>query len=456
MDSNKFRLFTIIMFAIILIFMCFSNDIKSLKTSSKYGFYSIILIIIVNILSTLYYSYISSRLYPKSFLHNFFINNNSSLNDINTSLSIIILSYSFHTYTFNLYEMIENKTPPKMMLSSNLGVLLSTFIYLFLSASVFIYFGQRLTIVDLAVEYSKTAFGTAVVLAFSFSVIMTFPISFFSLKNYFFYFLPYIWLFIKNPKKYLYSESDNNHKDEPLNKTKSFKRISIKTKSEIQDDNEIKKHKSKYNKIFNLVKNSFIKINPNDKELDVIDEEQERPSNCKKCNGLIINLNRIDSTTSNFHKDSVEGTEKKCTCSFSSDLGRNSDTAINNQDNNENNNCYDTQTQKSTVKIRESYDIIQQKEIADLKEEINNNFLDGILKTQGDDELENSDDENLEIIDHNEHEEDHEEDDHHDHPELSDISKFIVSLLLFASIFTICIYYTDLKYVRFLFRYYLY
>lgn len=187
---------TIIIF-VTLAFLSLTNNIKNLKFSAYYGFYSIIAMVLGCLSMIAYNSYIELRVNSLYFEFNYF--ELSSLALSLNQVSIVVLSFSFHTYTFSIYETIEKPTTKKMMICTSVGILLSMMIYLMIGGIIYISYGEMLRSQPNVVSViNKSSFGIFINIAFSINVIMSFPMSFFSVKSYTLYVLPLIWSWFRS------------------------------------------------------------------------------------------------------------------------------------------------------------------------------------------------------------------------------------------------------------------
>lgn len=178
-----------IIMIIVLVILSMSNNVKSLQSSSYYGFYAIVVMVGLSLLMVSITSLEEPRLEQLDFDFNYFSFQAGS----SQSIAVIILSFSFHTYTFSIYDCLEKPTTKKMMVSTSVGVLISTLCYLIIGSTIYVSYGEKIN------EYSKisdilgsTTIGFFINLAFCINVLMSFPISFFSVKSYAFYAIPLI------------------------------------------------------------------------------------------------------------------------------------------------------------------------------------------------------------------------------------------------------------------------
>ena len=169
--------------SIILIIYSYQNDISVIKKSASWGFGAIIFLLILIIRDLLVcsrlgilkeYSFIRIMDYKKDYI------------EIISNISCIILSFSFHSYTFSIYECLEkkNKNINTMMIISGIGIFLSMGIYLLIGSVVYVIYNDSINenyILNLK-DYPIQRYLQSI--AFVLNVLMSFPISFFSLRHY--------------------------------------------------------------------------------------------------------------------------------------------------------------------------------------------------------------------------------------------------------------------------------
>lgn len=198
-EASLVQEYFIIIFSVFLSFICFTDNIKSIKSSAKCGFYSILLIIILVGIYVLKESFFQRYHRNNTYVYNLF-SLKTDLTDFNNAIAIIILSFSFHTYTFSIYECLEEKTTENMMVSTRLGLIISTLSYLFVGSTLYLIYGKE--IMTYASNFTdllnQSTIGILINICYGFLVLMTFPISFYSVKNYIFYIVPYFKDFIKS------------------------------------------------------------------------------------------------------------------------------------------------------------------------------------------------------------------------------------------------------------------
>lgn len=197
--ESNLNLAVIIILFFILSFLCLSDNVKNLKFSAYYGFVSIILMVLTCLLITAFNSFFDGNYDSDLFTFNYFSISSHKKDDFLNRVATIILSFSFHTYTFSIYENLDDRTTKKMMVSTCIGVLISSLSYLTIGATIYFSFGEKIfnfedSIFEVLVT---TKGGFALIIFFAINVLMSFPISFFSVKAYALYALPLVWELIK-------------------------------------------------------------------------------------------------------------------------------------------------------------------------------------------------------------------------------------------------------------------
>lgn len=193
MDS--FSLVILFLLFFILSFFCLSENIKSLKASAQYGFVAIILMIGTCLMITLVNS--ASQLSENDWKNkqfNFFGILKHESNEIVNRIAIIVLSFSFQTYTFSLYDSLQDRSPYNMMVSTSYAVVTSTLCYIIVGAILYLNYGESVLEYESAlILLSKTKFGFLILFLFSVNILMSFPISFFSVKSYTLFVIQLAW-----------------------------------------------------------------------------------------------------------------------------------------------------------------------------------------------------------------------------------------------------------------------
>jgi len=171
-----------------LVVYCYQKDVSGIKAAAYWGVLGIIFFLFLDITNMLiwsWYEYI-----PEDKNMNF-ISIDFSHYDVYNSIATIILSFSFHTYTFSIYECIENPDSRKMIVTSSIGIFTSTLIYLLVGTIGYILYGYNLSdsILD-TMGYSNISVLMSI--SFVVNVVMSFPIALRSLNHYVVYIIELI------------------------------------------------------------------------------------------------------------------------------------------------------------------------------------------------------------------------------------------------------------------------
>lgn len=458
-------IYILLFIGILLIIPSLSRNAKSLRFSSRLGFYSIILIIILIAVMVLYNSKYHVRNDSLSFIYNIF-----SLKDIsstNNSIATIILSFSFHSYAFSIYELLENKTTKKMMISSSIGIMISAISILFLGTTLYLNYGKYILTVDIFHILSKSSLGLIIIIFFTFSVLMSYPISFFSLKNYIFYLIPLIIELIKSWiqcccnccfKESIHEEHHNNHhlnsdqnNQEEIKTNINNRQENFGTSKKLdviieEDSSSICTEKRNYSdNIKNICENRNTQSTIHFKnEHNTLFDIKEQPESEKS--STIIEKHFFSKNESNNNINSKIGIENP---SFKSNSineveVENDDENVKRHKSGNTSGKSDNEKDKiSSVHLdKNENEKMNQNESKENHEKNNDNNIHHNLE-------ENPNNENN--GDHsNDGSHDHDHDNHHHLPELSIFVKDIVTFILFVGLILICNFFRDLKYVRIL------
>ena len=106
------------------------------------------------------------------------------LSNIITALSCIILSYSFHIFTFSIYGCMGKISRKQFFITTSVSVLITTIIYLLCGTiGYFLYYD---TLEDSILDaIGDNLLSALLSLAYVINIVMTFPITFAAIKNYF-------------------------------------------------------------------------------------------------------------------------------------------------------------------------------------------------------------------------------------------------------------------------------
>ena len=240
--SNEFfsddKIFTS-MLGLFLFFFCYKQDVNIIKSAAKYAVFAVLSFFVVTIIDFIYTVLSQNKLIKLDDEWNkekkdeilYGLNNSKypfseRLSNIITALSCIILSYSFHIFTFSIYGCMGKISRKQFFITTSISVLITTVIYLICGTIGYLLYYDYLTdsILD-AVQESWLS--SLLSLANVVNVIMTFPITFSAVKNYFILFVDImitllkdlvIWIFSFIPKVNRYRSSTTTSR-----KSKIFK-----------------------------------------------------------------------------------------------------------------------------------------------------------------------------------------------------------------------------------------
>ena len=203
------KIFTAIL-GIILFIYCHEKDVNILKSAAKYAVFAILSFFFLTIIDFIVTVLSQDKLID--------INNQWNkekrqeiLNGLNrskypfkerasniiTAVACIILSYSYHIYTFSIYGSMGKISRKQYFITTSVSVLITTIIYLICGTIGYLLYYDYLTdsILD-AVQESWLS--SLLSIANVVNVIMTFPISFNAVKNYFILFIRIMINLIRN------------------------------------------------------------------------------------------------------------------------------------------------------------------------------------------------------------------------------------------------------------------
>ena len=164
-----------------LLIYVYKGDISGIKSAALWGVLGIIMYLVLNVTNLLYCSWNEDIIEDKDLS---FFTLNANLYDITSSIATILLSFSFHTYCFSIYECLDSPDQKKMIVTSSIGIFVSMLIYLLVGTIGYILYGSKIT--DSILD-SMSFSGLAVLenISFVVNVVMSFPLTFSALKHYF-------------------------------------------------------------------------------------------------------------------------------------------------------------------------------------------------------------------------------------------------------------------------------
>ena len=206
--SDK-TIFSIIL-GIILFYFCHKKDINVIKAAAKYAVFAVLLFFFVTILDFIVAVFSEDRLISLNSqwgshkrdeilfgLNNEKTEKSERLSNIITAVACIILSYSYHIFTFSIYGCMGKISRKQFFITTSVSVLITTIIYLICGTIGYLLYYDTLkdSILD-AIEESWLS--SLLSLANVISVMMTFPLSFGAVNNYFLLFVGIIITLIRD------------------------------------------------------------------------------------------------------------------------------------------------------------------------------------------------------------------------------------------------------------------
>jgi len=122
--------------------------------------------------------------------------------DILSSISTIILSFNFHSYTFYVYEYLHRPSNRGMMAATSIGLFVTIIIYLTIGIIIYILYGYG-NLETLSEVYGDSNIYLLMNVAFVVNVIMSFPMSFAGFKFYLVGLMEIIWISIQEGVNFL-------------------------------------------------------------------------------------------------------------------------------------------------------------------------------------------------------------------------------------------------------------
>ena len=203
------KIFTAIL-GIVLFIYCHEKNVNILKSAAKYAVFAILSFFFLTIIDFIVTVFSQDKLidindqWNKEKKEEILYGLNRSkypfkerLSNIITAVACIILSYSYQIYTFSIYGSMGKISRKQYFITTSVSVLLTTIIYLICGTIGYLLYYDYLTdsILDAVQEgWLSSLLSIANVI----NVIMTFPISFNAVKNYFILFVRIVINLIRN------------------------------------------------------------------------------------------------------------------------------------------------------------------------------------------------------------------------------------------------------------------
>ena len=194
---------------VILLFYCYKQDVNIIKAAAKYAVFAILLFFVLTIIDFIVAIFSQDRLISINSVWNketkfdilYGLNtnkyNDTRLSNVITAIACIILSYSFHIFTFSIYGCMGKISRKQFFITTSVSVLITTIIYLICGTIGYLLYSDTLT--DSILDSIKESWLSSLLsLANVINVIMTFPITFSAVKNYFLLFVGIIATLIRD------------------------------------------------------------------------------------------------------------------------------------------------------------------------------------------------------------------------------------------------------------------
>ena len=185
MDQVEENNYIKLILGITLFFYCFKKDVSGIKKAAYYGFLGIILFFIFTILDFLNTVYKGEDIEKFRYLdiEDIIWGMDNRISAKLNSIACIILSFSFHIFTFSIYGCMGEISITEYNVTAAATIFICAIIYLLCGTMGFLLYYDEIN--DSILDASKNKF-LYILLSLSncLNVIMTFPITFAALKNY--------------------------------------------------------------------------------------------------------------------------------------------------------------------------------------------------------------------------------------------------------------------------------
>jgi amino acid permease len=173
--------FLSITLGVILLLYCYQSDISGIKKAAYWGVLAIIFYTMICIADLLYSSWTEDM--EMMTKHKDYLAVDFTNYDIYSCIACLVLSFSFHTYTFSIYEVLESTDQRKMMITSAVGIFMSIIIYCLVGCIGYLLYENAITdsILDNMTYGGISIFEN---IAFALNVVMSFPMTFSAVKHY--------------------------------------------------------------------------------------------------------------------------------------------------------------------------------------------------------------------------------------------------------------------------------
>lgn len=214
MISDKYVLSAVLAFILLLYLV--QNDVSGIKSAAYWGFLGIIFFLVFILIDYFYSSWIEIS-FGDDIVNLVYKVNILESSDAISCIACIILSFSFHTYTFSIYQCLHEANTKSMMITTSIGIFMSTIIYLLVGTVGYILYED--TINEYYVLYDNNLTSLAVLenIAFVVNVVMSFPLTFFALRHYWIFFIKILYTIIRNKitgiDTLIHHEHEHDHND---------------------------------------------------------------------------------------------------------------------------------------------------------------------------------------------------------------------------------------------------
>ena len=163
-----------------LVIYCHQNDMSGIKAAAYWGVLGIVSFFCLDIVDLLLTSW--NLLIPEDRLMNFISIDFYDYN-VYSSIATVILSFNFLSNTFSIYDCLDSPDEKKMIITSSVGVFISTLIYLSVGTIGYILYGNKISD-SLLDSMAYNNISILMCISFVINVVMSFPITFNGLKHY--------------------------------------------------------------------------------------------------------------------------------------------------------------------------------------------------------------------------------------------------------------------------------
>ena len=206
-------IFTLLL-GFLLFLYCYKKDVSMIKSAAKYAVCAVILFFIVTIIDFIVAVSSQKRLislhdkWNKKTKYEILYGLNrqgveNRLNNIISAIACIILSFSFHIFTFSIYGCMGKISRKQFFITTSISILIAAVIYLICGTIGYLLYYDKL--IDSILDVIEDNWLSSLLsLANVINVVMTFPITFEALRNYFLIFSRIIITLFRNIFLYIF------------------------------------------------------------------------------------------------------------------------------------------------------------------------------------------------------------------------------------------------------------